>query len=105
MVGGSVVLSVLSSYRARSRAFARHSCVDLRGLVGDGGLELWRLRNPLQHCSEPRFERLDEHDVHAVEAEQLKIFCTPLNNAIGAIMRIVGLSVGWELTILEGNSG
>ena len=54
---------------------------------------------------EPRFERLDEHDVHAVEAEQLKIFCTPLDDAIGAMMRIVGLSVGWEPTVHEGNSG
>ena len=40
--------------------------------------------------------------MRAVEAEQLKIFCAPLNNAIGAIMRIVGFSVGWEPTILEG---
>ena len=79
--------------------------MDLRGLVADRGLELWRLRNLLQHYGELRFERLDEHDVHAVEAEQLKILRALLDDAIGAVMRIVGLSVGWKLTVHEGRCG
>ena len=102
MVGGSVVSVGVVVVR---RAFGRHSCVDLRGLVADRGLELGRLRNLLQHYGEPRFERLDEHDVHAVEAEQLKILRALLDDAIGAGMRIVGLSVGWEPTVLEGSCG